>query len=64
MDDFVQGRNVTSLPEGVVHFDWDTKLADLLPGEWELQDEWASKNTNLRDALGHVSGLPRYVKIS
>lgn len=62
MDDFVKGQNVTSLPEGVAQFDWDTKLVDLLPGEWKLQDEWASQKTNLRDALGHVSGLPGYVE--
>lgn len=52
------GRNVTPLPDGVNRFDWETKLVDLLPDDWELQDAWASQKTNLRDALGHVSGLP------
>ena len=59
IDDFAQGRNVTPLPEGVTTFDWQTKLIDLLPGEWELEDEWASKKANVRDALTHVTGMPR-----
>ena len=45
--------DVITLPGGVDYFDWDTKIAD----EWRLQDEWANKSINLRDALGHVSEL-------
>ncbi|KZT69403.1 beta-lactamase/transpeptidase-like protein [Daedalea quercina L-15889] len=60
MDDFAQGRNITSLPPGVATFDWQTKLKDLLPDEWALQDEWASGKTNIRDALSHVTGMPRH----
>lgn len=55
---------MTPLPEGVIRFDWDTKIVDILPGEWELQDEWASNKANVRDILGHVSGLPRYVELA
>lgn len=40
--------------------DWDSKVKDLLPeGEWGLEDEWATEKVNLRDLLGHVTGLPR-----
>ncbi|CCL99820.1 uncharacterized protein FIBRA_01844 [Fibroporia radiculosa] len=60
MDDYAQGRNVTPLPPGVTRFDWDTKLAEMLPGEWGLEDEWASMKTNFRDALSHVTGMPRH----
>ncbi|KAI9067465.1 beta-lactamase/transpeptidase-like protein [Trametes sanguinea] len=60
MDDYAQGRNVTPLPPSVAVFDWDTKMADLLPEEWALEDPWASKKANLRDAFGHVTGLPRH----
>ena len=59
MDDFAQGRNVTVLPPNVTVFDWNTKVVDLLPGEWVLQDEWATKKADLRDILSHVSGIPR-----
>ena len=59
MDDFAQGRNVTPLPAGITTFDWETKLADLLPDEWVLEDEWTTKKANIRDALAHVTGMPR-----
>jgi hypothetical protein len=59
MDDFANGRNVTPLPGDLQDFTWKTKLKDLLPGDWELMDAWASEATSIRDALSHVSGLPR-----
>lgn len=62
MDDFAQGRNVTSLPDGVDVFDWDTKIKELLPEEWVLMDEWIEKKANVRDALSHVTGMYRYVQ--
>jgi CubicO group peptidase (beta-lactamase class C family) len=58
MDDFANGRNATSLPPGVSDFAWDTKLAQLLPEEWQLMDQWASQKVSIRDALSHMSGLP------
>ncbi|KAH8096874.1 beta-lactamase/transpeptidase-like protein [Cristinia sonorae] len=60
MEDFAQGKNVTALPPHVNVFDWDTKVVDLLPEEWRLQDEWATKKVNIRDMLSHVSGIPRH----
>ncbi|OJT11117.1 hypothetical protein TRAPUB_12401 [Trametes pubescens] len=60
MDDFTHGRNVTPLPAGVSHFDWDTKLAAILPDEWLLDDEWTTRAASIRDALGHVTGLSRH----
>ncbi|KAI0645138.1 beta-lactamase/transpeptidase-like protein [Trametes meyenii] len=60
IDDFSHGRNVTPLPSGVSRFDWDTKIASMLPDEWGLGDEWTTRSANFRDAFGHVTGLPRY----
>ncbi len=59
MDDFTHGRNQTALPPTLATFDWDSKVKDLLPDEWELMDEWASSKANVRDILSHRSGLPR-----
>jgi CubicO group peptidase (beta-lactamase class C family) len=59
MDDFAFGRNTTPLPPGLNSFDWDTKIKDILPGQWGLKEGWASEKANIRDILAHVSGLPR-----
>jgi hypothetical protein len=59
MDDYAHGRNVTSLPNGLLTFDWDTKLRDLLPDDWKLMDQSASEHARVRDILSHMSGLPR-----
>ena len=63
MDDFASQRNQTSLPHGLSTFDWDTKVKDLLPGEWGLADKWAHEQANIRDVLSHVSGMLRYYTI-
>lgn len=60
MEDFVQQNNITALPAGMERLNWDTKLADLLPGQWALMDEWASRGAKLKDIFSHVSGLPRH----
>ncbi|KAI0346460.1 beta-lactamase transpeptidase-like protein [Trametopsis cervina] len=60
IDDFASGRNVTPLPPGVPYFDWDTKVQDVLPDDWQLMDEHASQKANFRDILSHQSGLPGY----
>ncbi|KAI9456693.1 beta-lactamase/transpeptidase-like protein [Lactarius psammicola] len=60
IDEFAQGRNTTPLPTGLSTLNWQTKLADILPGDWELSDPWASKKANLIDILTHVSGMPRH----
>ncbi|KAH9886942.1 beta-lactamase/transpeptidase-like protein [Cubamyces lactineus] len=60
IDDFEHGRNVTPLPAGLSRFDWDTKIAAILPEEWQLDDTWATLAATVRDVLGHVSGLPRH----
>ncbi|KZP01788.1 beta-lactamase/transpeptidase-like protein [Calocera viscosa TUFC12733] len=59
IDDFQHGRNVTPLPAGV-SLDWTTKVADLLPDEWHLQDSYAERHINLLDLLNHVTGMPRH----
>ncbi|KAH9038942.1 beta-lactamase/transpeptidase-like protein [Lactarius pseudohatsudake] len=60
IEEFAQGRNTTPLPTGLSTLSWQTKLADILPGDWELSDPWASEKANLIDILSHVSGLPRH----
>ena len=59
IDDFATGRNVTALPPSVSSFTWDTKVQDLLPGDWLLDQEWATEKANIRDILGHLTGLTR-----
>lgn len=58
IDDFTSGRNVTALPSGLTEITWRTRVADLLPDEWELMDKWASDKATLKDILSHVSGIP------
>ncbi|KAI9461915.1 beta-lactamase/transpeptidase-like protein [Lactarius psammicola] len=60
IEEFAQGRNTTPLPTGLSTLRWQTKLADILPEDWELSDPWASKKANLIDILAHVSGMPRH----
>ncbi|KAH9048273.1 beta-lactamase/transpeptidase-like protein [Lactarius hengduanensis] len=57
IEEFAQGRNTTPLPTGLSTLSWQTKLADILPGDWELSDPWASEKANLIDILSHVSGM-------
>jgi hypothetical protein len=59
MQDFATGKNATALPSGVTEFNWDTKLRDLLPGEWMTEDEFSTSKATLVDLLSHVTGLPR-----
>ena len=54
IDDFASGKNVTPLPDGV-ELGWYTKIKDLLPDEWELQDTIASENANLLDLFSHMT---------
>ncbi|KAF8207383.1 beta-lactamase/transpeptidase-like protein [Mycena galopus ATCC 62051] len=60
MQDFADGTNTTALPSGVTAFTWDTKMHDLLPGEWMTEDEFSTKKADLRDLLSHVTGLPAH----
>jgi hypothetical protein len=58
MDDFAQGKNVTSLPSSIETFDWETKVKALLPDEWELDDPFTTERVNVRDIFAHVTGVP------
>ncbi|KAJ6559846.1 beta-lactamase/transpeptidase-like protein, partial [Mycena capillaripes] len=60
MQDFATGKNTTALPHGLAEFNWNTKLRDLLPGEWMTEDEFSTSKANLVDLLSHVTGLPRH----
>lgn len=59
MEDFANVKNVTALPPKLTEITWHTKVKDLLPDDWELMDEWASEQANLKDILAHVSGVLR-----
>jgi CubicO group peptidase (beta-lactamase class C family) len=59
IDDFAHGRNAAPLPPGLHELTWDTKIQDLLPDEWKLQDAWTSEKASIRDLLSHTSGMPR-----
>ncbi|KAJ7162602.1 beta-lactamase/transpeptidase-like protein [Mycena crocata] len=58
MQDFAERKNQSALPHTVREFNWDTKLRDLLPEEWKLEDEWTTNKADLKDLLSHVTGLP------
>ncbi|KAJ7104474.1 beta-lactamase/transpeptidase-like protein [Mycena belliarum] len=60
MQDFEDGKNQTALPGPVAKFSWYSKVRDLLPEEWQVEDEWATEKTDLRDLLSHVTGLPAH----
>lgn len=40
---------------------WTTPLAQLIPGDFALQDEYASAHITLEDALSHRTGLPGHM---
>nr|GAT58962.1 predicted protein [Mycena chlorophos] len=60
MQDFADEKNTTVLPSTITCFGWDTKLRDLLPEEWLLDDEWATEKAGVRDLLAHRTGLPAH----
>lgn len=38
--------------------DWDTPISSVIPEDFVLSDDYATKNTTLEDALSHRSGFP------
>lgn len=55
IEESARGRNTTPLPTGLSTLSWQT---DILPGDWELSDPWASKKANLIDIL--TQARPRF----
>lgn len=43
-----------------VDLEWTTKIADILPDEWKLQDIVTQERANLLDILSHRTGLPAH----
>ncbi|KIJ27804.1 hypothetical protein M422DRAFT_215671, partial [Sphaerobolus stellatus SS14] len=43
-----------------VNLTWSTKVKDILPDEWVLQDKVAEERANLLDLISHRTGLPRH----
>ncbi|KAJ7258110.1 beta-lactamase/transpeptidase-like protein [Mycena haematopus] len=60
MQDFADGKNTTALPDGVTQFNWETKMRDLLPGEWMTEDQFSTNLADLTDLLSHITGLPTH----
>ncbi|KAJ7078076.1 beta-lactamase/transpeptidase-like protein [Mycena epipterygia] len=58
MQDFSEGKNKSALPDGVSELSWSTKMYNLLPDEWMVEDKWTTNKADLRDLLSHVTGLP------
>jgi CubicO group peptidase (beta-lactamase class C family) len=44
--------------ESPIH--WSTTLASLIPGEFILDDNYATENITLEDALSHRTGMPQH----
>jgi CubicO group peptidase (beta-lactamase class C family) len=62
IDDFAHGRNMISLPQIISTVTWSTKIKDVLP-DWSTSDPIMNKELSIRDALPHMSGIPRSVVI-
>ncbi|KAJ6595625.1 beta-lactamase/transpeptidase-like protein [Mycena vulgaris] len=58
MQDFADGKNKSALPDTATEFNWNTKMHDLLPEEWMVEDKWTTEKADLKDLLSHVTGLP------
>ncbi|KAJ5780575.1 Peptidase S12 Pab87-related C-terminal [Penicillium paradoxum] len=41
--------------------DWDTSLSSIIPDDFVLGNEYATKNITLEDALSHRSGMPEHM---
>ncbi|EJP64502.1 Protein flp [Beauveria bassiana] len=39
---------------------WYTPISSIIPDDFKLSDEWATKHINLDDAISHRTGLPRH----
>lgn len=39
---------------------WKTPIASIIPDDFVIQDEWATKHLTLEDAVTHRTGMPRY----
>ncbi|OAA72447.1 Beta-lactamase/transpeptidase-like protein [Cordyceps fumosorosea ARSEF 2679] len=39
---------------------WKTPISDIIPDDFVLTDEWATKHLTLEDAISHQTGLPRH----
>lgn len=51
----IQDSKATESP-----IDWDTPVASLIPEDFILEDDYATKNITLEDALSHRSGMPEH----
>lgn len=50
---------MTPLPSSLAELSWSSKLKDVL-SDWSVADRDIYAHLSLRDALSHMSGLPRH----
>jgi CubicO group peptidase (beta-lactamase class C family) len=46
------------------HVQWDTPVSSLLPDDFVLSDDWATKHMTIEDALSHRTGYPAHDFVS
>ncbi|CAI7629910.1 unnamed protein product [Penicillium crustosum] len=51
----IQGSKATESP-----IDWNTPVASLIPADFVLENDYATQNITLEDALSHRSGMPEH----
>ena len=39
---------------------WKTPVSSLIPDDFVLEDEWATKHITIEDILSHRTGMPRH----
>ncbi|KAM3473138.1 hypothetical protein MY8738_008517 [Beauveria namnaoensis] len=53
---FIQNKTYPDLLTG----GWTTPMSSIIPDDFVLSDEWATKHITLDDAISHRTGLPRH----
>jgi CubicO group peptidase (beta-lactamase class C family) len=51
----IESKSYPSLSKG-----WSTPISSVIPEDFVLEDEWATKHVTLEDAVSHRTGLPRH----
>ncbi|ATY63225.1 penicillin-binding protein, putative [Cordyceps militaris] len=56
LSQFIQNKSYPALAED----GWGTPIASIIPDDFVLADDWATKHSTLDDAVCHRTGLPRH----
>lgn len=54
------GRLVHSINKDALPLTWTTRIRDIIPADFALEDDYATAHTTIEDALSHRTGLPRH----